>query len=89
MDIGRVVCSLSGHDKGFYMVVVGKTAEGLLVCNGKQRRKENPKLKNEKHLLVTEYVVAQEWLQTNKSIRRSLYDLLGKYKEEDICQKEI
>ena len=49
MEIGRVVCSVSGHDKGLYMVVVGNTADGVLVCDGKERPLQNPKLKNVKY----------------------------------------
>lgn len=89
MNIGRVVCSISGHDEGFYMVVVGERADGLLVANGKQRKLENPKLKNIKHLLVTEYFVETEQLKSNKSLRKAIYGFMGKYKEKIICQKKI
>ncbi len=89
MEVGRVVCSLSGHDKGLYMVVVGVTSNGVAVCNGKQRRLQNPKLKNIKHLYKTEFFVTEEQLETNKSLRKAIYGLVGKYKEETLCQKKI
>ena len=89
MDIGRVVCSLSGHDEGFYMVVVGSKEKGVLVANGKERKLNNPKLKNIKHLRITEYFVETEQLQSNKSLRKAIYGLMGKYKEENVCQKKI
>lgn len=89
MEIGRIVCSVSGHDKGLYMVVVGITPDGVSVCNGKQRRLQNPKLKNVKHLYETEHFVAEEQLKSNKSLRKAIYGLCGKYKEEEICQKKI
>ena len=89
MRKGCVVCSLSGHDKGLYMVVVGNTPDGVKVCDGKQRRLQNPKLKNIKHLYETEHFVTEEQLKTNKSLRRAIYGLLGKYKEETLCQKKI
>ena len=31
MEIGNIVCSLSGHDKGVYSVVVDKTEKGVMV----------------------------------------------------------
>lgn len=89
MEKGLVVCSVSGHDKGLYMVVVGNTPNGVLVCNGKERRLENPKLKNVKHLYKTRYFVTNEQLKTNKALRKAIYGFFGKYKEETICQKKI
>ena len=89
MDIGRVVCSIAGHDKGFYMVVVGITPDGVKVCNGKQRPLQNPKTKKIKHLYETPYFVTEEQLKTNKSLRKAIFGLLGKYKEETLCQKKI
>ncbi len=89
MDIGCVVCSISGHDKGIFMVVVGKTPDGVLVCNGKERPLQNPKIKNIKHLAKTRFFVAEEQLKTNKALRKAIYDLCGKYKEETLCQKKI
>ncbi len=89
MDIGRIVCSISGHDKGFYMVVVGKKCDHLLVANGKQRKLQNPKLKNIKHLFLTEYFVETEQLQSNKKLRKAIFSFMCKYKEENICQKKI
>lgn len=89
MRLGRIVCSISGHDKGLYMVVVGETPDGVKVCNGKQRRLQNPKLKNVKHLYETEYFVSEEQLKTNKSLRKAIYECFSKYKEETLCQKKI
>lgn len=89
MEVGLVVCSLSGHDKGLYMVVVGNTPNGVLVCDGKERRLENPKLKNVKHLYKTRYFVTKEQLKTNKTLRKAIYGLFRKYKEETLCQKKI
>ena len=89
MEKGCVVCSVSGHDKGLYMVVVGNTADGVLVCDGKERPLQNPKLKNVKHLLKTQHFVTEEQLKTNKSLRKAIYKLLRKYKEETLCQKKI
>ena len=85
---GKIVCSLVGHDKGIFSVVVGQTDKGLLVCDGKLHRLCNPKLKNIKHLRFTEYFVDTEHL-TDKNIRKAIFNKLGTYKEEKQCQKRI
>ena len=83
MEIGNIVCSLSGHDKGVYSVVVEKTEKGVLICDGKHHRLENPKLKNPKHLKVTEHSVEIETLTSDKAVRRGIFAELSAYKEEE------
>lgn len=54
-NIGDMVVSLSGHDKGKYFVVVAEvSADFVLIADGKSRTAENPKLKRKKHLRVVE-----------------------------------
>lgn len=53
MNKGAVVVSLCGHDKGKLYVVVGKSEEKLLLCDGKNKKLASPKVKNEKHLKDT------------------------------------
>ena len=48
-----VVVSGAGHDRGKYLMVVGVREDGrLLLCDGKNRRLENPKCKSPKHVRV-------------------------------------
>ena len=71
--IGKVVCSKSGRDKGYFMVIV-KCEEGVaFVCDGKERPLERPKKKNLKHLQLTNKVLCSESLNTNKSLRKRYY----------------
>ena len=47
-----VVISLAGHDKGKYFMVTGREGARLLLCDGKNRRLENPKSKSPRHVRV-------------------------------------
>jgi len=48
-----VIVSLAGHDRGKYFMVIGVREDGkLLLCDGKNRRLENPKSKSPKHVRV-------------------------------------
>jgi large subunit ribosomal protein L14e len=50
-EIGRVVISGQGHDKGRWFVVVGLVDERyVLIADGDTRKMENPKKKQVKHL---------------------------------------
>ncbi len=53
---GAIALSLSGHDAGREYVVVGGASEEkfLYVSDGKHHRVTEPKLKNKKHLLITD-----------------------------------
>lgn len=72
MQIGKVVLSLAGRDKGKPMAVIACDRETLLLCDGKERPLERPKRKNPKHIRRTEHVLSEEQLQSNRSMRRAL-----------------
>lgn len=89
MQEGNIVCSLSGHDKGCFLVIVGKTEKGFLVCDGKRRRLSQPKLKNQKHLKLTGWSIDKEKLISDKSIKRGIFAFKQAFREEEKCQKKI
>lgn len=89
MSVGKVVCSVQGRDKGRYMIAFGCDGDFLLLCDGKERPIERPKRKNIKHLYFTDFTVDTELIKSNKAIRKKIFSLFGKYKEESICQKKI
>lgn len=70
--IGRIVCSKSGRDKGYFMVVVNEDSDYLYVCDGKERPLERPKRKNAKHLSLTNTVLTENEFKTNKSLKKAL-----------------
>ena len=52
-QIGDVVKSLSGHDQNRLFIVMGIDKNGYLaIIDGKYRKKDCPKLKNPKHLIL-------------------------------------
>lgn len=82
--VGQIVCSAAGRDRGKFMVVVGFFGSDPLVCDGKERRLEKPKRKNEKHLKFTNAFLKPERLNSNSSIRKALREYVNgtTYREE-------
>ena len=80
MDIvkGLVVRSAAGHDKGEFFVVMNIDNAYAYICDGKNRTMEKTKKKNLKHLFVTNTILHQECLETNRKIRRALREFSEK-----------
>ena len=72
LEKGTVVYSLAGHDKGDFQVVVEFDDKYAKVCDGKYRPLERPKKKKLIHIKITNTVLNENSLKTNKSIRVSL-----------------
>ena len=72
VQIGLVVYSRAGRDQGECLAVVGQDGDFLLLCNGKDRPLERPKKKNSKHLVLTDTVLDNGSMSTNRSLRRTL-----------------
>ena len=75
LEIGRVVCSKAGRDKGGFLAVVGYEGEYLLLADGKERPLERPKRKRGIHLSVTGTVLEGYSLRSNRELRRALQQL--------------
>lgn len=55
MEVGDIVVSKAGHDKGKAFIVIATVgAEFVLIVDGKSRKLESPKLKKSRHLRVVE-----------------------------------
>ena len=80
--VGNVVVSLAGRDKNKAMVIVEKTENYLLVCDGKERRLERPKRKNPKHLKFTNTFLEAHQLETNRALLKALKTFCSAYEEE-------
>ncbi len=83
MELGDIIVSCRGRDKGRLMFVLGKTLEGdLLLADGRLRRMENPKKKRSKHVAwaaspqgrVPEKLRAGERV-SNAELRRAVSDI--------------
>lgn len=56
-QLGQIVRSISGRDKGRFMVIVGfYEEEYVLLADGVLRKSEKPKLKKSKHIAKTNTV---------------------------------
>lgn len=69
---GQVIKSLAGRDKGYLMTVTSYDESSVYVCDGKERRLGNPKRKNPKHIMITEYSLSESEMNSDKSIRKAL-----------------
>ncbi len=71
-EVGQVIISAAGHDKGELLVVVGFEGNRLLVCDGKQRPLGKPKTKNPKHAKYIGTTIDSQLMLTNRKIRQTL-----------------
>ncbi len=70
--VGRIACSKSGRDKGYFLVVIKEENGFLYVADGKERPLNNPKKKNPKHLSLTNRYLSETDLRNDRSLRRAL-----------------
>ena len=69
---GVVVYILAGHDKGTFQVVMDFDDKFALVCDGKYRKLEKPKKKNLIHIKITNSVLDDDDIKSNRAIRLAL-----------------
>ena len=55
LDVGSIVMSLAGRDKGNFFIVTKITDNFAYIIDGKVHKVENPKLKKLKHLDILEF----------------------------------
>lgn len=94
MEVGRVVFSKAGRDRGHYFVVVDVLDEEYVaIANGCQRKVDHPKKKKIKHLVAKPEVLEeiQEKIFAKKRIFdsevRNKLDAIG-YQEALLPRKE-
>ncbi len=68
--LNDIVLSLAGHDAGKLFVVTGTEGERLLLCDGKNRRLDDPKCKSPKHVRLVKTL--ETGAGTDKEIRKTL-----------------
>lgn len=69
---GTIVRSLAGHDKGDFQVIIDFNDEYVKVCDGKYRPLERPKNKKLIHVKLTNTVINEDSLKTNRSIKAAI-----------------
>jgi ribosomal protein L14E/L6E/L27E len=73
MEIGQVVVSTAGHDKGRTYVIIGHPEENyVLVTDGRTRTLANPKKKKIRHLRAGAGCI--DWVRERVLCRVSIYD---------------
>lgn len=78
--VGKLVCSVAGHDSGTMYVCVGCNDTGILVADGKIKTILAPKVKNRKHIRIENANIKSDTLDAvntkhataNELIRRDI-----------------
>ena len=84
-QIGQVVYSKSGHDKGDVLMIHSISGEYLFLVDGRRRKLEKPKRKKKKHVQPTSYVeaeVAEKLQQKSYLLDAEVAKALKKYQKE-------
>lgn len=71
---GMVVKASAGRDKMGFFIVLDFDDVYANICDGKRRKLEKPKKKKWKHLSLTNAVVPEGSITTNREIRKALAD---------------
>lgn len=69
---GLIVRSIAGRDKGEFFVVIELNKDFAFIADGKNRKLENLKKKNQKHLSLTNGEIKIDKAISNKKIRIAL-----------------
>ena len=74
MDLkkGLIVRSRAGHDKGEFFVVIELNEDFAFIADGKTRKLDKLKKKNNKHLFLTNSLINLNESITDKKIRTAL-----------------
>jgi len=77
MESGKIVRSISGHDKNrFYMIVEAK--DGFVwIADGKRRKLLKPKRKNARHVAPTSTILCIDEVTSDKRLRYLLRPFNG------------
>ena len=83
IEIGNIVISTMGRDKGLYFIVVDVDENYVYLVNGSVRKIDKPKKKKIKHIGVTDLYdeniatrIRNKHKVTNQDIKRALKEVL-------------
>ena len=83
LQIGNIVISTMGRDKGLYFIVVGVEENYVYLVDGSVRKVDKPKKKKIKHIELTSLYdeniatkVKNKHKITNQDIKRALKEIL-------------
>ena len=69
---GQIVKSVKGHDKGDLLMIADFDEKRVLLCDGKQRKLNKPKVKNLRHVELTGFEVDIKEVDTDRKLRKTL-----------------
>ena len=80
---GDLVFCNAGREKDRLMCVTAFDEKYVYVCDGKERKLNNPKRKNLKHIITTDKKLSEEMFSTDRALRKALS------KEVNLWQNKI
>ncbi len=86
---GSVIKSLAGRDKGRLMLVTDITENGVLVCDGRERPVEKPKLKNIRHVADTGILLDINLAGSNRALKKALAAVSEKQGQQGEKPQEV
>ena len=69
---GSVVKSLAGRDTGSLLAVMQIENNCVILCDGKERPIDRPKSKNIRHVEMTQALLSEAEIATNRALRKAL-----------------
>ena len=72
IKVGSAVLCIAGKEKGSIFAVVGRESGRLLICDGRTRRQNKPKIKSEKHCKALNITLPGESFDSNRKLRAAL-----------------
>lgn len=87
IKLGMIVKSHAGHDKERFYVVIRMHNDFIYIADGKRRKIESPKKKNQKHIKPTKQILDILMLTTNLKVRQSLHKY--NYLLDDVEIREV
>ncbi|MBR4452066.1 MAG: KOW domain-containing RNA-binding protein [Clostridia bacterium] len=69
---GMVVRSLAGRDSGYLLAVVRADENRVLVCDGKERPLDRPKIKNIRHVEPVNVILDEYDMRGNRALKKAL-----------------
>ena len=69
---GELVICNAGREKNRFLCVKDFDEKYVYLCDGKERKLNNPKRKNPKHVIKTEKILSVKDMSTDRALRKAL-----------------
>lgn len=82
---GDAVISLAGRDRNELLAVAAADAQGVTLCNGKDRPLARPKRKNPKHIRPVGAALDETQMRSDRALRKALAIVKANLNERECC----